>query len=146
MSNDVDVMTGLAQLLDDAGVGTYRPSGTYAADETAIVFVKMPAAPDRCICITAYTYANWPDEPEDQQRIQIRCRGARNDMLDASRLRGAVYDQVHGLTNRNFGSVHATQILQQSSVPMGVDDSDRNEFADNYTADVDVPATANRPT
>lgn len=145
MSNDVDVMTGLAQLLDALGVATYNPTGHYGASDTAIVFKSMTADPDRVVCLTAYTYANMPDWAVDQIRVQIRCRGARTNNTDADVLAGAVYDQLHGRSNFDLGAVHVDQMLQQSSVPMGIDDSDRWERADNYTLDVSVPATLIRP-
>lgn len=145
MSNDVDVITGLAQLLDTLGIADYDPTGAYQTGDTAVVFKTMPADPDRVVCLTAYTYANMPDWAVDQIHVQIRCRGARNQATDADVLAGAVYDQLHGRSGFDLGAVHVDQMLQQSSVPMGIDDSDRWEQSANYVLDVSVPATTIRP-
>ncbi len=45
MSYTVDLLDGLARLLDTAGVGTYRPDGVYAAGETAITIAATPPCP-----------------------------------------------------------------------------------------------------
>lgn len=144
MSNDVDVMLGIAQLGDTAGVWDYDPAG-YDASETGAFFKKMPDTPDRCVVITAYTIANLPNQPLDKMNVQIRFRGLPDNETDVDELGGAAFALLHGLTDRTFGGVHVTQMLQKSSLPMGLDQNNRWERSDNYTLDVDVPATANRP-
>jgi hypothetical protein len=148
VSNDVDIMTGVAALLDTAGIGVYdAANGPPPTGLTLpwIRFKEMPDAPDRCIVITAYSYANQPRMALDQPRLQIRCRGARDDAFDVDEITGQVFDALHGLTYVTWGGVAVHQVLQQSRIPMGVDSDRRWELSDNYLIDADVPATANRP-
>lgn len=144
MSNDVDVMLGLAQYGQTAGIWVYNAGG-YDAGDTGAFFKKMPDTPDRCVVITAYTMANLPDGPLDQMNVQLRFRGLPDNDTDVDQLGGAAFDLLHGLKNVTFGGVHVIQMLQKSSIPMGIDQNQRWERSDNYTLDVDVPATANRP-
>jgi hypothetical protein len=49
------------------------------------------------------------------------------------------------LTHQQYGSVHVIQILRASTVPLGLDDLQRDERSDNYALDVNPPATSARP-
>lgn len=145
MSNEGDVLEALASRFDAKGFGKYRAAGDYTADETAIVFFDMPDFPDRVICLSAWTMAQQPVQSQDRIKLQVRCRGTRNDVLDVLSVRGPIFDDLQGLTDVMFGSVHAIQILQRSALPLPTDANDRKEHSDNYDIDADVPATANRP-
>ncbi|HET6917667.1 MAG TPA: hypothetical protein VFH56_16390, partial [Acidimicrobiales bacterium] len=72
-------------------------------------------------------------------------RGVPNDPLDNAQLRDAVNTALQSEAALTFGSVTVAQALRISSIPMGIDDNRRFEYADNYTFDVQLPSTANRP-
>jgi hypothetical protein len=148
VSNDADIMRGIAQRLHDAGLGLYDPTGAAYTDPMtlpAIVFKEMPDVPDRVICITAYTIAGQPAMPLDTPSLQIRTRGAPDAAFDCDDIAGAVFDNLHGATRIPLGTVTAVQILQRSSIPMGIDSNRRWERSDNYAIDANVPTTSNRP-
>lgn len=145
MTNLVDIMTGLAELLDGAGIGDFSPTAAYAAGDTAIALKNMPADPDRAIVITAYLVDAQPAMHLDQVNVQIRTRGAPDDTTDVDVLADQVYAFCQGLTYVQLGGVTVNQMILKSSIPMGIDQNNRWERSDNYTLDVDVPATANRP-
>lgn len=140
-----DLLLGLAQAVDDAGIATYRPDTAYQPDETAVVFDVLPAAPDRVLMLSVYHNADHPTIAIGRVRVQVWCRGLPNRALDAADLAWDFFQVFHGLTHQDYGSVHATQILRTSSVTLGQDDSRRPQQSDNYVIDACWPATANRP-
>jgi hypothetical protein len=143
-----DMLDGLARMLDTAGVAVYRPSdgATYAADETAISFKDLPPDPDRVVVITpANTPATTPVITYGQRIVQLRFRGTAV-ATDVDDLADAAFVVLHGAADLTFGSVHVTQILRFSSIPLGMDEQDRRwQRSDNYLLDVDWPTSANRP-
>ena len=141
MSYTGDLVTGVAQDLENAGVGVYRSDGSvYPAGETAIVAMLMPAAPDRCVVLTAYTIDASPDQAYGVLRLQARSRGNRNDPLDATSLDDQVRTYLQGMQHRQYGTFMANHIYLFSSIPLGHDDSDRWEISTNYTVDASNPA------
>ena len=145
MSYTVDVFDGLAQLIANAGIGTYHADGSaYASTETGIVYKAILPSPDRLITITPYVLTDDPSQPLGRLGAQIRVRGT-TDPRTCDQSADDIFTLLHGLINTQLGSVHAVQILRTSSVSMGQDDLKRWDRADGYTIDADFPATANRP-
>lgn len=146
MSADVDMLTGIAQALHDAGVATYRPATPYLTGETAVVFGTMPPTPDRCVALATYGPSDdHPDQPLGQVRVQVRVRGLPGNYLDAVSLLGDCFTNLHGLTHQQWGAMHVNQLLRLTGGPLGQDDSKRWEYADNYQADTETAPTALRP-
>lgn len=140
-----DLMVGLAQYLNDAGVGVYRPDGGYLPGDTAIVFGDLPPTPDRCIGLTPYSSTDQPKIALSRVRVQVWMRGAANDSLDILDLATDVFDTLQGAERLQFGSAGVVQILRVSAMPMGIDANKRSERSDNYAVDVNPPATPGRP-
>jgi hypothetical protein len=147
VSFTTDFLTGVAQQLHDAGIGTYRPDTPYLAGETAIVFKDMPTAPNRAIVLNTYSPGadDNPHVPVSLIALQVRIRGNPGQPLDPDGTRDQVYNLLHGQEHRTYGTCHANQILHQSTIPNGKDDSKRWEVSINFYADVDLPPTLNRP-
>lgn len=141
-----DLLTGAAQLLNDAGVGVYHPDTTpYATTDLGIGIGGLPLDCDRALAVCDYlTTGDHPNQALGTVGFQIMARGARNDRNDTNAIRGAVFYVLHGLTNRDFGACHVIQLLRRTSIPMGQDASERWLNADNYYADVNPPATPYR--
>lgn len=140
-----DLLTGLAQMIADSGIGVYRLTGGYQPNETAVVFKSMPSAPDRAIVLTAVPMTDQVMIPMGMVLVQARFRGVAGDPLDVDDLGDAVFDLLHGLKDQTFGSVHIIQCLRNSSVPMGQDASRRWERIDHFYIDLDYAPTTNRP-
>lgn len=140
MSFTGDLLNGLAQYLDDAGVGTYRPAGAYAEGETAIVFAAMPPDPDRAIVLSDYPVTDDPSLSDSVIGIQIRTRGGV-DPHDVTSISDALFDLLHGANAISFGPVHVVEIFRNSGIPMGRDENNRWEHSDNYYATVHRPST-----
>lgn len=141
-----DLLVGIAELLDGQGVGTYRATGTYAADETAIVFGELPTSPDRAIGLALYNgAADEPTQNLSHPRLQLMVRGGRGLPLDAGDVATAAFMVLQGVEHRDYGTAHLVQALRVSAVPLGVDDNRRTQRADNYQLDVNTPHSAGRP-
>lgn len=144
-----DLLVGLAGVLNTAGAGKYLAPGTaYATGDTAITFGDMPDGagfPDRCITLATYPLTDAPKEALSQVGVQVRSRGLPGDFLDASDLNVAVFNALHGLQERTFGTCYLIQLLRKSSIPMGMDASKRWETSSNFYADINPPTTALRP-
>ena len=140
-----DLLTGIAQTLADAGVGTYRTDGTaYAAGETAIVFGELPTTPDRAIALSLYAATDAPVQNLSTVRAQLMFRGAVNANLDVGDLATEAFGVLQGMTARDYGTAHVIQAGRISAVPLGQDANKRYTRADNYQIDVNTPYTAYR--
>ncbi|MEU7163140.1 minor capsid protein [Streptomyces morookaense] len=131
MSYTVDLLDGLARLLHEQRVGTYRPEGVYAPGETAITIAAMPPAPDRCVCLSAYPVTDSPVLTDTTTGVQVRARAAA-DPREADRLDDAVFDVLQGITASQFGVVRVQLITRNSAAPIGADSSGRMERSSNY--------------
>ncbi|WKX70049.1 minor capsid protein [Streptomyces sp. XD-27] len=133
MSYTVDLLDGLARLLDAHGVGIYRPDGVYAAGETAITIAATPPAPDRVICLSAYPVTDSPALTDTTTGIQVRTR-AGTDPREVDLLDDAVFDVLHATGPHLFGTVRVQLIYRVSAAPIGADSVGRMERSANYYA------------
>jgi hypothetical protein len=140
-----DVLQGVATLIGDYGVAKYAPTGTYGPSDTAVFFKIMPANPDRVVVLNAWTMSTDPRNPEGVINLQVACRGVAGDRNDVDDLADTVQALLDCAAGQQLGSVMASQILFRSSVPMGEDESNREERADHYLINVDTDPTVNRP-
>jgi hypothetical protein len=133
-----DLRELVAQLLDDASVGTYRPAGGYQTGDTApIFFSRMPATPDRCIVVTTY-----PRPAPHEHGVQVRCRGAAKGNVSAEDLADAARTALHDLTNLTRGNTVVDLLSFVSGGRLGFDAADRDEVALNFRAVTSDPSTA----
>ncbi|MFJ4847537.1 minor capsid protein [Streptomyces sp. NPDC088733] len=126
-----DLVAGLAQLLDDAGIGAYRPNGPpFTVGDTAIVLGNMPAAPDRVICLNPYPVED-TGMPETITAVQfrIRCGADPTDVLD---LADAVFDALDNRSRFTLGTVPVDLAWRFSQLPWGADTVGREELTANY--------------
>lgn len=145
MSTTRDLLTGLAQIINDSNIATYKADGVYTATDTGVVFMTVPSTPDRVVMLWAVPLTDSVMVPMGKVLIQVRVRGLPNQPLDTEDLGDAVFDLLHGITRHPLGSVNIIQILRNSSIPNGQDNSKRFERIDHFYVDLDYPATANRP-
>lgn len=140
-----DLLAGLAQRLAAAGAGTYRPTGGYTADETAIVFGELPAVGDRALALAVYAARDAIEQNLSTVRVQVLIRSAVNNSLDCGALAVAVFDALHASSGFAAGTAYVVQCNRVSAVPLGMDENKRYERADNYELTVNTPASAGRP-
>lgn len=135
------LLAGVAQLLADAGAGTWRPSGSYLpGDQTPITVGTVPAAPDRVLTLTAYAVNDDYSLSDSTVGVQVRTRGDR-DPRTVDALDDAAFDALHGLGPTTLaGGVRVVAGWRQSGSPLGPDDSGRHQRSANFYLTVHRPS------
>lgn len=136
------LIAGLGQHLDDNGIGVWRDSGLYTADEVGITDRAIPATPDQIITLALYPVTDVPGLADTTVGLQVRVRGTE-DPRTAADLGDAIYELWHGATHLYLGEIRIVQIHRQSHAPLGADGNRRWEFAHNYYVDAMRPTTNN---
>lgn len=140
MGSTGDLIVGIAELLQLAGVGVYRPDGpAYTTAETGITISTMPDAPNRLICLTPYAVDD-SDLTDAIEGVQVRMRAGTNP-LDLLALSGAVFNELHNRRGAVLGETTVALMWRQSEAPMGQDAHGRDERTANYYAQVSRGAT-----
>lgn len=148
MTTTRELLSGMAQLIADANIGSWNPSGVYATSDTGIYMKTMPdgdTIPDRCIVLNAVPVSDDWSQPEGQIMVQVACRGSRGNPLDVDDIADAIFDVFQSRLGDVFGTTTVIQITRKGAVPMGQDAQFRWTRADKYFADVSVAATTRRP-
>lgn len=145
MSWTDDLLTGLAEHLDAAGVGQWQPAGAYTTgDPPPITLRALPDAFDRAYALSYYTEVETEDAglSDVTAGVQLRSRGS-TDPADVEDLADAVWEVLHGARMVTLGSaprlVHTSLIYRRSTALLGADRTGRFERACNYYV------TASRP-
>lgn len=133
------VLDGLAQLLENAAVAAYDPTGTaYDGTVPALFIHVVPPTPTTVVVLSLYPgpEVNGEDSrnPWTEPRLQVRTR-AGADPRDALRLDQDVRDVLHGLGPQVLPSGTFLQdcySLQSAPMPLGQDATGRWEFSRNY--------------
>lgn len=144
MSWTTDLLDGLAQWLDDAGLGTYRADGSaYQAGETAIVVGTLPPVPDRLIVLTLYAATRPRGLADTAVSVQVRTRGPAGDSRAAADVLDPVHEALDGARDLTLGGVRVVQILHSSGpAPIGLDANNRAELTDNFLIQAERPTPA----
>jgi hypothetical protein len=138
-----DFLDGLAQHLEDAGVGTFHSTGVpYTAAQTAIVFDQVPTNPDRLIVLTAYGGGDDPTLSQGEVMVQARFRGT-TDPRTVVLIEDAAFGALHNLPRTDLGGVKVAAAWRTSFAYMGADANGRHERVSNYRFLVHRP-TAHR--
>ncbi|KJL37048.1 hypothetical protein RR49_01160 [Microbacterium ginsengisoli] len=145
MGTTTELLEGFAQLLADAGLAAWNPTGVYADDTLGIFMKLMPTSPDRAVTLTIVDTTDDPTMPLGAKMLQVRGRGAPGDPTDVDDILDPIFTALHGLTGVTFGSQTVIQCLRRISAPMGMDQSKRWERADQFYLDVDAPPSTLRP-
>ncbi|MFE4328732.1 minor capsid protein [Streptomyces sp. NPDC056831] len=128
-----DMVEGLADLLDEQGLGTYGlPDEPYPTKGTAIVLGVMPASPDRVICLTPYPIED-TGGTDAITAVQVRMRAGR-DPRDVYGLADDVFNVLHGREGFHLRAVPVALMWRQSQAQLGIDANGRMELTANYYA------------
>ncbi|MFD9863470.1 minor capsid protein [Streptomyces alboflavus] len=131
MSAVAEVVEGLARLLAEQHVASYRPDGVYGAGETAITDTVMPEAPDRVVCLTVYGIEESAALTDAVFAVQVRTR-AGPDPREVAALDEQVFTALHGLRHLALPTARVTLARRVSSAPLGADTLGRLERTSNY--------------
>ncbi|MBS0231724.1 MAG: hypothetical protein JSS52_11285 [Proteobacteria bacterium] len=147
-------MTDTLELLD--GVSTYiasgvngvafNASGTYPAGVTGIFHMLMPPTPDEVVVVTWVPQVEHPSLPQGVGLLQVRCRGGANRPRRPVELLDQISDLFLGkMTIPLSAGVQIMQVRDRVRASLGMDDSKRWDWTDNYTLDVAYTPTVARP-
>lgn len=140
--NTTDLLTGLAEHLEAAGIVDWQPSGIYTAPYARPVAVhdQLPASIDQAVALACYQGPLSADGLSTViAGVQLRWRGNR-DPRTVKAPADAARDLLDGAGGIALGPVHIALIELRSSALLGQDESFRWERTDNYLI------TASRPT
>lgn len=104
----------------------------YPASGLGIFYGATQPKPDRAIGVRCYAS---DDDDVLVRRVQLRLRGRPNDSADADRIAGIAFTVLHTLSR--VGGI--SDIRRISTGPLGADESDREERAENYQIILDNP-------
>lgn len=126
-----------AQLLDVLGVGSYEPTST-----TGTVFLgKLPDSPALAVAVARYPGGESDSKlGYDEVRIQFRVRGPHNDYRVGEAKAQQVYDELHGLSNRELPGGTWLSLctgVQSGPIDMPPDETHRPQWAVNMQAEVE---------
>ena len=128
-----DLVAGIAQLLEDAGVGTWKPTGSYLITDPKPIYVQeAPGTPDRVIVVAHYPVTSVARTRDVVEGIQVRNRGIPGDprpaLDDADAIRAALDGRMHVV----FGSTRVSLIEWRSGAPLGQDGNRRWETVNSF--------------
>lgn len=133
-----------ARLLHQLGLGVYDDTGV-----TGDIYLdRLPPEPDAGFAVVRYGAGEADSKlPYEEINLQVRVRGPAGDARVAERRAQAVYDALHGLSNRELPG--GTQLMlavgnQGGPIRLGPDQHDRPEYTVNLRAELHRPTT-NRP-
>ncbi|MCO1575030.1 minor capsid protein [Crossiella sp. SN42] len=133
-----------ALLLDQLGLGNYRPE-----DTTGDVYLDaLPQTPDTAVAVARYGAGEADSTlPYDPVRIQIRVRVAVGERTAGEARAQRIYDNLHGMGSRYLpGGTWSLYITGVNGGPayLGVDLNGRPEWTVNLRGEVQR-RTAHRP-
>lgn len=128
-----DLLAGVAQLLEDAGVGRWEPSGQYPPGDAPPIFIlSQPSAPDVAITLTSYGVSDAVEQADSVVGVQVRTRGT-TDPRAVTDLDDAVFGTLHGASNLTLATgVLVLLIERRSSTSLGWDANRRHERSSNF--------------
>lgn len=127
MTDDALTIT-LCQWLAAAGIGVWSPAAPAPSDAAAIFYGPLGEHPDRAVGVTVYGTDDDVALGTGTRRVQVRYRGASDDVRGANLLADAGFEALHGVHYRD-GIARARRI---SSAPLGPDADGRQERTDNF--------------
>jgi hypothetical protein len=124
------LLDGIAGLLQEAGVGAFRPGEVIADPDTGIFRSVMPDTPERALGLTAYPVAD-DDTTNAVTGVQIRMRAGRDpDAIDD--LADEVFNALHNRQHYELGGIHVALSWRQSQAWIGQDAHGRMELTSNF--------------
>lgn len=136
-----DLMAGVAQYLEDHGVGSWQASGSYPAGTVVPIFMKsVPGTPDSVITLSAYPVQDDETFNDSLVGMQVRSRGTK-DPRSVEDIADSVFDALHGLGGIEItAGVWLVLCYRASGTSLPPDGNGRFERTDNYYMQVARPS------
>lgn len=124
-------LDGLARLIADAALVTYRPDGSaYEPTEKPVTFGAQHPTAD--VCVTLTDYLDIANPASRVSRLYVQARTRHPNFLDGRDLVDGIRRTLHRRTHAHLGQVHVGEIVLDSFAPLGRDDSGRFEWSQNF--------------
>ncbi len=125
-----DILVGLAERLDTAGIGTYEASAAYdpAATAPAITLQGLPDRPDKAIALSYFSSGGTGGVTA---AVEIAIRGDA-DPASPDGTADAIWTLLDNAADFLLGAVHVALMYQQTSAPLGLDAAGRWVRSDTY--------------
>jgi len=140
VSIEDDVTRGLAELLHEKGIATWRPDTPYTASDVPITIGALPSTPDRAVALAVYGTEDDPLLADTVVMVQATIRGT-SDMREADERAGRVFDLLHGRTGFTLGGVPIIAARRASWARLGLDAGGRWRRSENYYLQAHHPTT-----
>lgn len=134
-----DLLAGVAQLLDADGVAEWKPSGAYDDSEIGIVIGPPSQSPPSLVALAVYNSSDDPAASDSTVFLQVRTRAPDDDPRKAADLDDGVFDALQGL-RATINGIRVVYGKRNSSSPLGVDGTGRQERTSNYELMVHRPS------
>ncbi|MGN8024695.1 phage tail terminator protein [Microbacterium sp. 22242] len=147
MTDTLDLLDGVSAHMVSGVPGlAFNASGTYPTGVTGIFHMLMPATPDEVVVVTWVPQTEDPSLPQGVGVLQIRCRGAVNKPRRPIELLDQIAVLFLGkMTIPLTSTLQIMQVRDRVRASLGMDESKRWDWTDNYTLDVAYTPTAARP-
>jgi hypothetical protein len=146
--DSLDLIDAIATLIAaNVPLTAWNPDGVYTAGQIGIFSMLQPPTPDEVITLTWVPQSESVADPMGSGLLQVRARGAANKPRRPLSILGPIRTLLLGVTHLPFGD-NGAEIIQQTGfvrAPLGMDDSKRWDWTDNYTLDVSYTPTPLRP-
>jgi hypothetical protein len=131
----VKLLTGLAELLESAGVGSWDAAAVPDGSDVAITLVNLPQSPTKVVCLTSYPVMQSARATEGIVGVNVRVRGD-TDPRTASDIADEVFGALGARGRTAIGTAPNDLVVAaidwQSSAPLGPDANGRHEISANY--------------
>lgn len=131
MGFQVDLLTGIGQLLDTAGVGKWLTAGTYAADDVALTIDQLPSGHAQAVAMALYPVEDSAGT-DSIVGVQFWVRGKPKDRLSSKNIADSLFDALHGIESTTIAGIPIIRVWRQSGANLGPDENDRQELSENY--------------
>ncbi len=133
-----DILTGLAQRIETAGIGNYEPSATYNPAATVPV-ITLQQLPDLPVSAIALAYFSNGGTGGVTAAVEITMRGDA-DPTSPDVIADAIWTLLDNAANLMLGAVHVALMYRQVSAPLGRDAAGRWSRSDTYFLIADRPS------
>lgn len=125
-----DLLTGLAEHIDDAGIGTYEATAAYNPASTTPV-ITFQSLPDQPVSAIALAYFSSGGTGGVTAAVQLHIRGTE-DPTSPDALADALWTLLDNASGLLLGGVHVALMYRQTSAPLGIDSFGRWTRSDTY--------------
>ncbi|WHP18836.1 minor capsid protein [Cellulomonas sp. ES6] len=133
--DDAALTIALCEMLGEVPGWHWSTAPGTPAGMVGVFYGDIPDTPDRAIGVRVYGGTDDPLVYQPVRDVQLRIRGARDDLDDADRIAGFAFALLQGRSR-----VRGISWIQRGTFgPLGADTNGREERSENYRLFLDNP-------